>query len=331
MSSNAQTVSRPLEIAAFLDRHGWAEAQNEALSGDFSTRRYARLTKESGNTAFLMDADENQKTPRFVALAHALRDIGIRAPEIYAEESENGLVLMEDFGTRNVGTLLDKKEDPRPYFLRAAEVLANLHRNFKPSQTAALGLPLFDSGLFTTQAELFLDAYFPVVMARDASDEERNEFRAAWQAVLRPLDQMPRSLLLRDYMPDNLMDLPDGSLGVLDFHYAGIGPTAYDLASLCEEVRRDGSFDLLPDVIDHYREVSGTQLSQAELMRTSRILSAQRHTRILGIVARLSHNIGHCDKFAYLPRIRLHLEKLLMEPYLVPVRVWIETYDRLLQ
>ena len=331
MPSNESTISRPLEITAFLDRHGWAEAQNEALSGDFSTRRYARLTKETGETAFLMDADENQKTPHFVAIARALRALGVKAPDIYAEESANGLVLMEDLGTRNVGMLLDQNEAPLPYFLRAAEVLAHLHKNFKPSQTSSIGLPVFDSNLFTSQAELFLDAYFLVVMARDASDEEREEFRAAWKAVLRPLDQMPKSLLLRDYMPDNLMDLPDGSLGVLDFQDAGIGPTAYDLASLCEEVRRDGGFALLPAVIEHYRKISETPLSQAELIRTASILSAQRHTRILGIIARLSHTTGSCDKFALLPRIRRHLEKLIQEPYLVPVKVWIETYDRILE
>jgi N-acetylmuramate 1-kinase len=367
--------SRPLEIASFLEQHGWDHAEMQALNADFSTRRYARLSKGTGKTAFLMDADQDQKTPQFVGVAKILRGIDIKAPEIYAADSEHGLVLMEDFGSRNVGALLDAGESPLPYFLRAADVLTKLHRSFDPSAAQNLGLPLFDAALFTTQAELFLDAYFPVIMQREASEEERGDFRAAWQVVLRPIDDMPKTLMLRDFMPDNLMDLSrtpnktlplDGGglgggdsktrnqacscstitpipafphqggrgseeLGVLDFQDAGIGPIAYDLASLCEEVRRDGGFALLPQVIDRYLAATQSPVSAPDLLRACTVLSAQRHTRILGIIARLSVQTGQCDKFAFLPRIRHHLETLLEEPALLPVREWVETFDRLLQ
>ncbi|MFA4994272.1 MAG: phosphotransferase [Bdellovibrionales bacterium] len=323
--------SRPLEIAAFLEQHQWNRAQTQALCSDFSTRRYARLTNDSGKTAFLMDAEEDQKTPQFVELAKVLRQMGINAPEIYAADGAQGLVLMQDFGSRNIGALLDAGEKPLPYFLRATDVLAKLHREFDPKLTENLGLPLFDTALFTSQSELFLDAYFPVVIGREASDEERKDFCAAWKAVLRPLETMPKSLMLRDVMPDNLMDLPDGELGVLDFQDAGIGPIAYDLASLCEEVRRDGGFALLPDVIAHYREGAQNPVSESDLLRACTILSAQRHMRILGIIARLSFKTGQCEKFAFFPRIRHHLQRVLKEPALLPVREWVETFDRILQ
>jgi hypothetical protein len=257
--------------------------------------------------------------------------MGINAPEIYAADGAQGLVLMQDFGSRNIGALLDAGEKPLPYFLRATDVLAKLHREFDPKLTENLGLPLFDTALFTSQSELFLDAYFPVVIGREASDEERKDFCAAWKAVLRPLETMPKSLMLRDVMPDNLMDLPDGELGVLDFQDAGIGPIAYDLASLCEEVRRDGGFALLPDVIAHYREGAQNPVSESDLLRACTILSAQRHMRILGIIARLSFKTGQCEKFAFFPRIRHHLQRVLKEPALLPVREWVETFDRILQ
>jgi N-acetylmuramate 1-kinase len=321
--------SRSLEIAAFLYQQRWDCAQMQALTGDFSTRRYARLTKDSGETAFLMDADVDQKTPQFLAVAEILRRMGVNAPEIYAADGGRGLVLMEDFGVRNVGALLDAGEPSLPFFLHAAKVLALVHRGF--DRTEAVGLSFFDTALFTTQAELFLDAYFPVALGRETSDEEREDFRAAWQAVLRPLETIPKSLLLRDFMPDNLMDLPGEELGILDFQDAGIGPIAYDLASLCEEVRRDGGFALLPDVVAHYREAAQSPLSQSDLLRACTILSAQRHTRILGIIVRLSHKTGQCDKFAFLPRIRHHLETILKEPYLLPFREWVENFDGLLQ
>ena len=111
-------------------------------------------------------------------------------------------------------------------------------------------------------------------------------------------------------------------MGVLDFQDAGVGSVAYDLASLCEEVRRAGGFVLLPEVIAAYREQAGTALSQVELLRACTVLSAQRHTRVMGIIAQRAMKAGRQDKLAFLPRIQSHLEGILKEPYLLPVREW---------
>ena len=325
--TSAFMISRPLDIAVFLDQQGWGDAVPQPFSGDFSPRRYARLTRVDGATAILMDADADQKTPEFIAIDTILRRATINAPEIYAAVPDRGLVLMQDFGMRNVGTLIDAGEAPKPAFLRAAALLATLHRQFDRTSTTELALPLFNSPLLTTQAELFLDAYIPFTRHHDATDEERQDFRAAWQAVLNPLETLPKSLLLRDFMPDNLMALSNGELGVLDFQDAGIGCIAYDLASLCEEVRRDGGFALLPDVITHYREQSGTPLSQADLLRACTILSAQRHTRILGIIAQRAIKTGRRDKLDFLPRMRRHLSDIMNRPYLLPVREWMQNLE----
>jgi hypothetical protein len=96
-------------------------------------------------------------------------------------------------------------------------------------------------------------------------------------------------------------------------------------------VRRDGGFALLPDVIAHYLETSQSPLSGPDLLRACTVLSAQRHMRILGIIARMSFRTGRCDKFAFLPRIRHHLELVLKEPALLPVKAWVENFDGLIQ
>lgn len=319
------SANRPLEIAAFLDQNKWGSAPMQPFDGDFSTRRYARLAREDGQTVLLMDADADQKTPQFVLIDGILRKMDIAAPEIYAALPAQGLVLLQDFGTRNIGGLLDEGENAKKFFLRAAETLAHLHRRFDRADSLGLDLPLYTAELFTAQAELFLDAYFPFAKQREATEEERQNFRAAWQATLRPIETMPKSLMLRDFMPDNLMDLPKKKLGVLDFQDAGIGPVAYDLASLCEEVRRDGGFAHLPAVVAHYRKQAGSALSQPDLMRACTILSAQRHTRILGIIAQRAIKTGRRDKLAFLPRIQKHLHKVTNEPYLMPVREWMRS------
>ncbi|MDR3450434.1 MAG: phosphotransferase [Alphaproteobacteria bacterium] len=317
---------RPIEIAAFLEQQGWGEAVAEALDGDFSPRRYARLIRADAARAILMDADPSQKTAAFVGLAGLLRGIGIEAPEIYAAAPEQGLVLMQDLGSRNVGALIDGGTAMKPFLLRGAQILARIHGTFDRVRASALDIPLYNADLFVAQADLFLDAYLPFA-GQEITEEQRQDFRAAWRAVLRPIDIQPKSLLLRDFMPDNMMDLPDGKLGVLDFQDAGIGPVAYDLASLCEEVRRDGAFAFLPEVVAHYHAAAQSPVPQADLLRAATILSALRHTRILGIVAQLALKTGRREKLAYIPCIQQHLRHVLTAPYLQPVQEWMQQVE----
>lgn len=272
-----------------------------------------------------MDAGDDQKTPEFVAVAALLRKAQVHAPDIYAAEADKGLVLMQDFGTSNVGARLDNGAPSRPYYLRAAEVLARLHRNLNEADLAAANLPVYDAALFIVQAELFLDAYLPFAEKRVAAENERQDFRAAWQETLKPVSALPQSLMLRDFMPDNLMDIDSGGLGVLDFQDAGKGPVAYDLASLCEEVRRNGGFALLPDVVAYYREMTESQIPQYDMMQACAVLSAQRHMRVLGILARMAEG-GRPEKLAFVPRIRHHLLHVLKEPCLRPLRAWASAY-----
>jgi aminoglycoside/choline kinase family phosphotransferase len=119
------------------------------------------------------------------------------------------------------------------------------------------------------------------------------------------------------------MVLQDGTLGVLDFQDAGIGPVAYDIASLCEQVRRDGGPVLLNDMLAYYYAQAKPPMPLPHLMRAAHILSAQRHLRILGIIAQLAQKSGRRDKLDYLPRIWQHLNIVMQEDGLQPVKRWI--------
>ena len=326
--------NRAVEIMVFLVHAGWDAAQQTPLQADFSTRRFARLERGDPlpHRAILMDADPGQKTEQFVVLAGILQKCEISAPEIYAVQAADNLVLMQDFGDRNFGRMMDQGQDAEPLYRRAVDVLIHLHRRFDPSIAQRIDLPVFDARLFAEQAGLFLDAYFPLIKERPAAAEERESFRAAWTAVLKPVDTMPQTLMLRDFMPDNLMELQgrEGwrSIGLLDFQDGGIGPVAYDLASLCEVVRRDQGAEVMDALIDYYYAEAAPKTTKDELRAACRLLAAQRHTRILGIVARLALQNGRRDKLAYAPRIWKYLERLLQDAALKPVKNWMDEYMR---
>lgn len=327
---------RAVEIAGFLAQSGWEDALETPLQADFSSRQFARLVRQDGRQprkAILMDAAADGNASQFVMIAELLRKFEISAPEIYAENAELGLVLMEDFGNRNIGPLIDTSDDVIPHYKRAVDVLVHLHKTFNRDAVRGLDLPLFGGALFAAQAELFIDAWIPFEKGREATREEGEAFREAWKQTLRGIDRLPQTFMLRDFMPDNLMELPDRpdwrSIGVLDFQDGGIGPLPYDIASLCEVVRRDrAGLMLMDEMILYYHEKAAPPLSVPELRSACRVLSAQRHIRILGIIARIALKNGRREKLAYMPRIRAYLDELLRDNALVPVRVWMEEHGR---
>lgn len=315
------------EIENFLAEAKWAEAAREPLRADFSTRRFTRLRRENGETAIMMMADPGQKTDIFVHLALVLRRLEIPAPQMIASDIPRALVLMEDFGPANLGAALDAGADRTPHDQTIARMLCKLHDRFDQTMVAAVRIPVFNAALFTDQATLFLEHYFKRVKKRDATAMERSGFVEAWHESLAPLDVLPRSLLLRDFMPDNAMVLDKPlfgfDLGILDFQDAGLGPIAYDLASWCEEIRRDGGHERLESLVDSYCEVRGG-MDRALLIHGAEILLAQRHTRVLGVLAQL-------DKKEPVPRTLRTLRALLSkQKALEPVRRWFESCAPLL-
>jgi aminoglycoside/choline kinase family phosphotransferase len=315
--------------AMFLASYGWEKARAQERPADFSTRRFARLERSEGEPrrAILMQAAPDQRTAQFVAMSGLLRRCGLSAPEVYAADSANGLVLMEDFGDTTFGALLDDGLDPLPLYRRAVDGLVTLHKTFEPAWTEGKDLPNFTTDVFVKQAELFLDCYFPYVHKRVASEEEREGFQRVWRDVLTPIEDVPQTLMLRDYMPDNIMHLSEREgvkrTGLIDFQDGGIGPLAYDLASLGESVRRDVSLDLLDEILIYYHSLNPV-VPFNELRKAAYVLAAQRHVRILGILARLANEQGRTDKLAPMPRVRAHVAALLVDEALGSVRHWFD-------
>src|ERR1700674_2619767 len=97
---------RDAAMADFLAAAGWAGIPRTSLAGDASFRRYYRLD-EGARRVVLMDAPPPVEDVRpYVAVAAILRGLGLSAPQIYAEDSASGFLLIEDFGDDSYTRLL---------------------------------------------------------------------------------------------------------------------------------------------------------------------------------------------------------------------------------
>lgn len=306
----------------FLDANGWHNADCEPLTGDASARKYFRLRKRK-QSAVLMEASQvPQVIEPFTRTARHLLQLGLSAPAIFAQDDENSLLLLEDFGDATFARLLDAGEEPEKLFTLATDVLIALHKHPRaiPQQLRA-----YRPEKMLEDIELFLQWRTPEI-----SETGRAEFRNVWRQVLPVAHRVPASLLLRDYHAANLMLLPDRhtvrQAGLLDFQDAYEGPLTYDLVSLLEDARRDVPEELRQKLVARYL-TQFPSLDRNAFETSMAILAALRHTRVLAIFEKLSrHENKHDYKKLHSPRVERLLQKALRHPALADVKRWFTEY-----
>lgn len=310
-------------IINFLNTHDWPTGSFLPFPADWSTRHYARVSRPTAPyRAVFMQAPPGADFDNFIRVDAILRSLSTSAPEIYASDSRQGFMLLEDFGDGNFGRLVDSRADPLPLLLRAVDTLIAIQKRFKQlpprEQSAHTGaLPRYDRKRFINLLEPVLHNF-----SYNAPGAALRSLHDTWFPLLTAVETGPKHLMMRDYILDNLMDLSgrtEGrSVGLLDFELAGTGPQEYDLASLLEQVRRVLPDEARQEVIKRYL-ASWPELDLKKFTRNLDILSVHRHLRIF---ARLQDT----NKLEF-QRITLErLRQCLKRPGLQMAQSWCRTY-----
>lgn len=307
-------MNLPEGIMDFLAGAGWGGAAVEPLAGDASFRRYFRV-RNGSDSAMLMDAPPpHEDTGPFLGVSGWLAENGHRAPIIHAEDRGRGWVLLEDFGVDRMRDWLDDHPEAEDTIYRKAiDALVALH------QSPPGPFPPYDMEVYQREAALLPEWFAPA--AGFAVDAAR--YAAAWNDALVPLlpRQNPGVTVLRDYHAENIMLLPDGSQGLIDYQDALVGHPAYDLVSLLQDARRDVPSALERAMLDHYAaQIEVGPEFEADYAR----LGAQRNAKIVGIFTRLWARDGKTRYLAFIPRVWSYLERDLLHPALAPVAAWFD-------
>lgn len=305
---------------AFVEAHGWAEADLFPLPPDASTRSYTRLVR-GNDTCLLVDAPPaTEKLPEFIQIGDYLQQLGVRPPRIYASDLEQGFALIEDFGDATFTQLFAAGEDEKRLYEQATDVLIHVRR--KVAGKPAVELPAYDLDLMLEEVSRFLRWYVPAVRGTEVTEQERSGFIEAWRQVLVEISEDRSSFVFRDFHVDNLMIVQGGkrlsAIGLLDFQDALIGSPLYDLMSLLRDARRDISAETEKLCLAKYFAAFPDD-NQEKALRTINLLSAQRQTKIAGIFARMATERGMPKFLAHMPRIRRMITRDLAAPDLQPV------------
>ena len=280
-----------------------APARIAPASSDASFRRYFRVWYD-GQTRIVMDAPPDKEDCRpFVAIAQALRGLGLNAPEVLAADFERGLLLLTDLGDRQYLAELSEHSVSGLYG-DALEALARLQVGGNPGSSL---LPPYDSALLHREMELFRDWFLGRQVGLNLSEDEHLTLDQAFALLADNALEQPRVWVHRDYHSRNLMVTEPNNPGVLDFQDAVVGAVTYDLVSLLRDCYIAWPRERVEAwALQHrarLRALGMTGLDDAEqFLRWFDLMGVQRHLKATGIFARLNLRDGKPGYLQDIPR-----------------------------
>lgn len=324
-----RSAGRAERRAAFLTRAGWADAATAPLADDCSYRRYFRLANATGK-AVLMDAPpaDGEDVRPFVTVARRLRDWGLSAPAILADDPADGFLLIEDLGDNTYTRVLADGGDEQQLYALAIDALIAIQQ--RDQSDAAREVPDYDDAVLLEGAGRFLDWYLGRGHGLSVPADAREAFFAAWRDCLSAVRDGPEVLVHRDYHVDNLMLLDDrpgvAACGLLDFQDAMMGPAPYDVMSLLQDARRDVAPDVIATMRARYLAAMADRIDPAAFERIYRVLGLQRALRILGVFARQSVLLGNHRYLVHVPRLWRYIDENAAHHAAAPVRRWLDRF-----
>ena len=281
------------------------------LSGDASFRRYWRAHTDE-QAYVVMDAPPTHEsvTP-FIAIAKGFRQHGILAPEILAENIEQGFLMLSDFGDQLLLSALQANQ-PDSLYQQAFQSLLRI-QSCPPIQHYSLHH--YDAALYRRELDLFCDWYLARHLQIALTTIERDTILHVFSLLIEDALAQPQVCVHRDYHSRNLMVLPKQTLGVLDFQDAVIGPVTYDLVSLL----RDCYIDWPPAQVeqwvnDYYRLAKAHNIvdgvDAAQFKRWFDWMGLQRHLKCIGIFARLNWRDHKPSYLNNIPRILQYVQQV---------------------
>jgi len=200
------------------------------LTGDVGQLRYFRAALARGTVvAVVYPRGQEEACLRWNRVRQALAP-KVRVPRVLAEDVSGRIQILEDFGTRPLsGLWVESRRDRDRRHAEAAAIAADIASTPDPGVN-----PPFSAEFFFGEMEKSCEAFFSQLARAPLSTEERSVHDAFARALAEEIAGHPRAFVHRDFHVDNLFDA-GGTIGVIDFQDARLGPDSYDVASLIGE------------------------------------------------------------------------------------------------
>jgi aminoglycoside/choline kinase family phosphotransferase len=285
------------------------------LTGDASDRRYFRVIMSGGDSMVLAlhaDAIEFDTLP-FATVAALLAQVPLPVPAIFGHSDADGIIALQDLGDVTLQAHLGaaSPEEHAALYREAVALVALLQRRGE-ELASEQHLPYriaFDVEKLTWELDFFVRHFVEGYRGAALSAAERGVLTEEWATIASELASEPRVLCHRDYHSRNLM-LHGGSLHIIDFQDARMGPDTYDLASLLRDSYVDLTDRELDELIAYFLALKGNPDPQ-EFRRRFNLMAVQRNLKALGTFGYQTIARRNTVYIQYIPRTLRYLRNNL--------------------
>lgn len=275
------------------------DAKLETVSTDASFRKYYRL-KSFNHSGIVMDASlQKESLVPFIDITHRLQEAGVKIPEIFNYNIDDGFLFMEDLGSTHLYNKLD--EDFEPFYRKAIDSIV------KMQNTNVEHLPIYDAKFIKFEMDLMEEWYLNQHLGIMLNQTEQQRLFVILNNIVTEVMSQPQGLFVhRDYHSRNIMIAESSDdIALIDYQDARVGAVTYDLVSLCRDVYVEFESKYVNEMALYFRDKKGLSVDDETFIRWFDFMGLQRHIKILGVFARLSIRDG---KNAYLNDIPLTLK-----------------------
>jgi len=267
-------------------------------SADASFRKYYRAIKNE-KTYIIMDSSlELDSLKPFVGISSRLSNVDVNVPKIYAQNLEDGFLILEDFGNTNLLDVLDESNFKMHYANAINEIL-------KMQRADATKLPLYDKAFLHFEMDLMREWYLEKKLSYSLRDQEKNLVQNSLEMISKVVLSQPQDVFVhRDFHSRNIMLTNKQTLGVIDYQDAMCGAITYDLVSLLKDCYISFKRKEIEKLALSFRDKVSPETDDVEFLKWFDFMGLQRHIKVLGVFSRLSIRDG---KDGYLEDIPLTL------------------------
>jgi aminoglycoside/choline kinase family phosphotransferase len=321
MTSPIQSNAAEQDAQRLQDLHLWLSSiaspkldlsSMRPASADASFRRYFRIDGEAEGTKYsfiVMDAPQPQEDVKpFIHIAQLFKQINLTVPEVLAQDTEQGFLLLTDLGTTMYSHVLNS-DTAHKLYMDAIDSLVLLQTQSQPDV-----LPEYDREFLKRELMIFPEWYINKHLGVTLTDEQNANLHKVFDALLANIMAQPQVFVHRDYHSRNLMLMDKGNPGILDFQGALYGPLTYDLVSLLRDAYVQWDEEMVLDwAIRYWEKAKKAGLPVApdidSFYRDFEFMGLQRHLKILGIFARLAHRDGKQHYLDDIPTVMDYVRK----------------------
>jgi aminoglycoside/choline kinase family phosphotransferase len=284
-----------------------------ALGG--SDRRFYRVSVGSTSCVAMISPPPGDEQKTWLDINRFLHSCSIAVPDVFAQDSLNHMMLVEDVGDMSLYHALRSATDRQAVlalYKRSLMFLAEMQVRATPrmQSCACLRTRRFDYASFRAETDYFIRSFLKEYCRMEAPAGLEEEFHR----LALTLSTEPLMFMHRDFQSQN-MHLTGNQIKVIDFQTATAGPPQYDLVSFLKDayfVLRDTErSSLLQNYFDARSGLGSPVEDPVAFTHTFHLCGLQRNMQALAAFSFLGTHKKKTHFYAHIPAALNYLDDAL--------------------